>query len=94
MAFSQEATHEANSRKIRAEVYPRYPELARKFQLKGIVKIEATVSPDGNVKKTRVIGGSPLLADAALEAAKQWIYEPGLKETVETIDFSFQYNSR
>jgi TonB family protein len=93
-AFSQEPSQPAITRKIKAKVDPRYPDLARQYQLKGTVKIEATVSADGSVKKTRVIGGSPLLAGAALEAAKRWKYEPGQKETVETIDFSFEYNSR
>lgn len=89
-AFSQESSQQAITRKVKTKVDPRYPGLARQYQLKGKVKIEATVSPDGSVKKTRVVGGSPLLAGAALEAVKQWKYEPGQKETVETIDFSFE----
>lgn len=89
-AFSQESSQQAIARKIKAKVDARYPELARQYQLKGKVKIEATVSPDGSVKKTRVVGGSPLLAGAALDAVKQWKYEPGQKETVETIDFAFE----
>lgn len=93
-AFSQESSQQANTRKVKSKVDPRYPELARQYQLKGKVKIELTVSPDGSVKKTRVVGGSPLLAGAALEAARQWKYEPGEKETLETIDFSFEYDSR
>ncbi len=93
-AFSQEVSPQAIPRKIKAKVDPKYPELARQYQLKGIVKIEATVSPDGTVKKTRVVGGNPLLAGAALEAAKQWKYEPGQKETSEMIEFSFEYTSR
>ena len=93
-AFSQETSQQGIPRKIKAKVDPKYPELARVYQLKGIVKIEATVLPDGSVKKTRVVGGSPLLAGAALEAAKQWKYEPGQKETSETIEFSFEYNTR
>jgi hypothetical protein len=59
-AFSQESSQQAITRKIKAKVDPRYPELARQYQLKGKVKIETTVSPDGSVKKTRVVGGSPL----------------------------------
>jgi TonB family protein len=89
-AFSQESTQQAITRKIKAKVDPRYPELARQYQFKGKVRIEATVSPDGSVKKTRVVGGSPLLAGAALGAVKQWKYEPGPNETVETINFSIE----
>ncbi len=93
-AFSQESSQQAITRKIKTKVDARYPELARQYQLNGKVKIEVTVSSDGSVKKTRLVGGSPLLAGAALEAARQWKYEPGEKETLETIEFSFEYNSR
>ncbi len=47
------------------------------------MKVEMTVSPDGTVRKTRVVGGNALLANAALEAARSWKYESGPKETVE-----------
>ena len=92
-AFAQESSQQAITRKIKTKVDPRYPDLARQYQLKGKVKIEATVSPDGSVKKIRVVGGNPLLAGAALEAARQWKYEPAEKETLETIEFSFEYGS-
>ena len=88
-ASSQESNQQSITRRVKLKVDPKYPDLARQYRLKGIVKIEVTISPDGNVKKTRVVGGSPLLADAAAEAAKQWKYEPGPKETVETENFSF-----
>lgn len=89
-AFSQESSQQAITRKIKTKVDPRYPDLARQYHLKGKVRIEVTVSPDGSIKKTRVAGGSPLLTGAALEAAKQWKYEPAQTETVETIEFSFE----
>jgi TonB family protein len=88
-AFSQDSSQAAISRKIKATIDPKYPGLAKEYQLTGKVKIELTVSPDGTVKKTRIVGGSPLLADAAVEAAKQWKYESGSKETVEIVDFVF-----
>jgi TonB family protein len=93
-AFSQDSSQAAITRKVKAKVDPKYPGLAKDYQLTGKVKIELTVSPDGSVKKTRVVGGSPLLADAAVEAAKQWKYESGSKETLETVDFIFGNASR
>jgi hypothetical protein len=38
------------------------PELAKKGNLTGTVKIEVTIAPDGTVKRTRVMGGHPVLA--------------------------------
>ena len=93
-AFPQDSTQPVVTRKIKAKIDPKYPGLAKDYQLTGKVKIELTVSPDGSVKKTRVVGGSPLLADAAVEAVKQWRYESGSKETVETVDFIFGNASR
>jgi TonB family protein len=89
-AFSQESSQPPITRKIKTKVDPKYPGLARQFQLTGKVKIEVVVSPDGSIKKTRIVGGSPLLADAALEAVKQWKYEPGSKETIENVDVLFE----
>jgi TonB family protein len=74
-AFSQDTGQQTITRKIITKVDPKYPQLARQYQLKGTVKIEVTDSPEGSVKNTRVIGGSPLLAGAALEAVKRK-YEP------------------
>ncbi len=59
-------------------------------QLTGEVRVEVVVSPDGSIKNTRAVGGSPVLVDAALDTTKQWKYEPGPEETVEEIEFSFQ----
>lgn len=89
-ASCQETSQQTNARKPKTKVDPKYPDAARLYQLTGRVKIEVIVSPDGSVKKSRVVGGHPLLAGAALEAVKQWKYEPGSHETVETIDFIFE----
>jgi TonB family protein len=93
-AFPQDATQPVIIRKIKTRIDPKYPGLARQYQLTGKVKIEVTVSPDGSVKKTHIVGGSPLLADAAVDAIKQWRYETGPKETTETVDFAFENSAR
>ncbi len=89
-AFSQKTGQQVMTRRIKVRIEPSYPERARPLKLTGKVRIEVIVSPDGSIKNTRVVGGSPLLVDAALEAIKQWKYESGPKETVEMIEFSFQ----
>lgn len=88
--LAQQTEQTALARRVRAKVDPRYPDLARQYQLSGKVRLEVTVAPDGAVKQTHVLGGNALLVGAALEAAKQWKYEPGPRETVETVDFLFQ----
>jgi TonB family protein len=58
--------------------------------LSGKVRVEVTVSPDGRVKGTRVIGGNPLLAAAALDAIRMWRYEVSAKETAEVVEIEFR----
>jgi len=47
-------------------------------------------SYDGKVRDTKVIGGSPLLAQEAVTAVKKWKYEEASKESVENVEVVFQ----
>lgn len=76
-------------RKVKTMVQPQYPELARKLNLAGVVKIEVTVGADGKVKRAHIVGGHPVLASEAERAALQSKFEAGPKETTEMIEFKF-----
>jgi TonB family protein len=77
-------------RRAKIKVQPEYPDLARKMDLAGVVKIEVTVSPNGTVKSARVVGGHPVLAGAALDAARKWRFEPASAESSGVIEFKFE----
>ena len=64
-------------RRIR-DVSPVYPSIAQQASVQGYVIIEAVIGTDGRVKDARVLGGQPMLQEAALEAVKQWEYTPTL----------------
>src|SRR5258708_21201783 len=64
------------TRRALSKPTPRYPEIARKLNLAGTVKVEIVIGPDGKVKGTNVVGGHPILVDATLVALKEWKYEP------------------
>ena len=49
---------------------PAYPELARRMNVSGKVKIEVIITPDGHVRSTRVIGGHPLLVQACQDCSQ------------------------
>jgi TonB family protein len=83
------AQDSAAKRKVSRRVVPDYPNIAREMNITGKVKLEATVEPDGHVKSTRPVGGSPLLVESAEKALKNWKFEPGPKETTEVIEFDF-----
>jgi protein TonB len=55
---------------------PHYPPTAKRARIEGVVVIEAVVTADGTVDKVKVISGPQQLVDAAVEAIKQWKYEP------------------
>ena len=77
------------ARKITSRVMPRYPEIARTMNLRGSVKAEALVKPNGVVKAVEVKGGHPVLVRAAQEAIYRWKWEPSAHETREPIEVKF-----
>jgi TonB family protein len=64
------------SAKLRSQPRPVYPPDAKQARISGVVHLMAVIAADGTVKKLEVIGGHPLLVQSALEAVKQWVYEP------------------
>ena len=62
--------------KLVTEVDPVYPDEARKAGIEGIVVVEATTDETGHVKSVRVLRSVPMLDQAAIDAVKQWVYEP------------------
>jgi protein TonB len=42
----------------------------------GIVILEAIVDEQGHVQSVKALRGQPLLVKPALEAVRQWVYEP------------------
>jgi protein TonB len=87
--FAQDASADEAKRKVRTRVVPEYPPLAKQMNVTGKVKIETTIAADGRVIATKVVGGSPLLVNAALDALKKWRFEPAPKDTTEVIEFEF-----
>ena len=86
---SGQGSSAATDRKVSSRVAPAYPELARRMHLQGVVKIEAVVRPNGTVKSTRVLGGNPVLVDAANDAVSKWKFEPASSETTEVVQLTF-----
>jgi TonB family protein len=79
----------ADDRKIKTQVAPAYPELMRRYNMGGTVKLRITISPDGRVTEAKAVGGHPMLIVPATEAVKQWKYEPGAEQTVTVIEIRF-----
>jgi len=58
------------------KVEPLYPEIARQARVEGVVIIEATTDIYGRVQRTKILRSVPLLDQAAVDAVRQWVYEP------------------
>ncbi|HUL34506.1 MAG TPA: energy transducer TonB [Candidatus Eisenbacteria bacterium] len=59
-------------------VQPMYPPLARQTRISGTVKLHAIIGKSGAVEQLQVVSGHPLLVQAALDAVRQWRYQPTL----------------
>lgn len=77
------------TRKVKTKVAPDYPALARRMNIHGKVKLLVVVSPNGNLKDAKVVGGNPILVDAAVDAVKKWKFEPASEESTGTVEFTF-----
>jgi TonB family protein len=73
---------------------PVYPALAKEARISGVVHLNALLAKDGTVSNLSVISGHPLLVQAAMDAVRQWVYEPTVLngnpvEVVTQIDVNF-----
>jgi len=64
--------------KLITQPKPVYPPLAKEARISGVVQLSAIIGKDGTVKNLSVISGHPLLVQAAMDAVRQWVYEPTL----------------
>lgn len=80
--------------KLVRKVIPEYPLLARSARISGVVRLIGIVGKDGAIRNLQLVSGHPMLARAALEAVRQWIYKPTLLngqpvEVIAPIEVSF-----
>jgi TonB family protein len=89
-AVAQESKTEELTRKAKTRVSPVYPELARRMSITGTVRLAVVVTPNGQVKTAKAIGGHPILVNAAVDAMKQWRFESAPTESSGVVEFKFQ----
>ena len=57
-------------------VQPVYPSQAMQMRIEGTVLLDATITKDGKISNVKVVKGDDVLAKAAVDAVKQWKYNP------------------
>jgi TonB family protein len=75
--------------KLVTRVNPVYPPEAKKAGIQGIVVLRATIEKDGSVSNLLALSGPPKLVKAALEAVRQWRYEPMEKAVTTDVTINF-----
>ena len=80
---------------VTKKVNPDYPPDAKKDHVQGVVVLRLRIDKQGNVADAQLISGHPALAQAAIDAVKQWKYRPYLLnnnpvevETQVTVNFT------
>jgi TonB family protein len=85
---------EVQAARLIRQIKPEYPPIAKAARIQGTVRLSAVIGTDGVVTELRVVSGSPMLVQPALEAVRQWRYMPTLSngepaEVLTTIDVNF-----
>jgi TonB family protein len=78
------------TRKVKNKVSPVYPDIARRMNITGTVKVMVVVAPNGNLRSSKAVGGHPLLVNAAMDAIKKWKFESATDESSGIVEFKFQ----
>ncbi len=65
--------------KVLKQVRPKYPAIAKKAGVQGVVIVEAIIDTDGTVQEVKILRSIPLLDQAAQNAVKQWRFEPAVQ---------------
>lgn len=84
VCFAQEVP-----RKVLVRVQPEYPPILRDKDITGIVRVRVVIASSGVVRSAELVGGNPILGEAAEKAIKKWRYEPSPQETVTVVELRF-----
>jgi len=83
---------DGGGRKRIYKVEPKYPEYLKRHDIGGSVRLSVEITPRGTVRTIEPLGGNPILVESAVEAVKQWKYEPA--ETSTTIEVKVDFSPR
>jgi TonB family protein len=87
--MAQSYDQSPSDRKVITRVEPEYPDTLKRLYIGGVVRVEVLVAPNGVVKSTTLLGGSPILGQSTMKALKQWRYAGAAADEVLTVKFEF-----
>jgi len=62
--------------KLTRQILPVYPQIARTAHISGTVVLHAVIAKDGSIQELTYISGPALLMRSAMDAVRQWRYQP------------------
>lgn len=83
-------TRMSTTRMLLRRLDPEYPQELRRRGIGGVVRLQLVISAKGSIRQVSVLGGNPILAEAATKAAKQWVYAPASSETTVEVSIPFE----
>jgi TonB family protein len=89
MTLPLHAADDGETRAVKQRVAPVYPELAKRLRISGVVRVAATVSPDGAVTATKTVSGNHMLSAAAEDAVRRWKFVSAPEASTIEIDINF-----
>ncbi|MGB7625009.1 MAG: TonB family protein, partial [Terriglobia bacterium] len=81
------------ARKLIFRVEPVYPAILQSKHISGTVRLKVTIAPNGTVEHVELLGGNPILGDAAIAAVKKWVYAAGRSRTQTEVSIPFDAGS-
>jgi TonB family protein len=76
-------------RRLITRIEPDYPDTLKRLNIGGTVRLRVSISAKGNVEEVALLGGNPILGEAAAVAVKKWVYTAGKSRTIAEISVSF-----
>jgi TonB family protein len=77
------------ARKLISRVEPVYPVVLLSNHIGGTVRLKVTIAANGAVEDVELLGGNPVLGEAAMDAVRKWVYAAGRSRTMTEVSIPF-----
>jgi len=76
----RKVSNEEATQRLTKRVPPEYPALAMTAHIQGSVLLTVTITESGSVTNVKAVSGHPILIQAAMDAVRQWEFNPFVEE--------------
>ena len=77
------------TRKLISRIEPVYPDILQSNHIGGTVRLKVSIAANGKVEDAELLGGNPILGEAAMVAVKKWVYAAGRSRTMTEVSIRF-----